>query len=199
MSSFFTVNIPLGTDLISSSQPLIEGNFNALYAWSSVDHTVLNGTVLPSQPQGTHQAIRFEQQAGDPVTSSSQLGFYNKLDVNNINQLWLRLISSGAVLQVTGPVSILGALGPPTTYGGQTMILGGIIVKWGNAVVASAKTITFPVAFPNNCFGVVISINNTGAATQTIVTDGYPSNTAFLARLNPSGTPLNCFWIALGN
>lgn len=196
--STFTVNIPLGTDLLSSSQPLIEGNFNSLFAWSSVDHTPLNGTITYPQ-QGTHQAIRFEQQAGDPVTSASQLGFYNKLDVNNINQLWLRLISSGAVLQVTGPVSILGALGPPPTYGGQTMILGGIIVKWGNAIVASATTITFPVQFPTACFGVVVSINNTGAATQTVNTDGFPAQDKFVARLNPSGTPLNCFWIALGN
>jgi hypothetical protein len=197
--STFTQNIPLSTDLISVSQSVIQANFNQLYSWSSVDHTVLNGTVLPSQSQGTHQAIHFEQQSGDPTTTSSQLSLYNKLDANSINQLWLRLVNSGAILQLTGPTNITGVLGPPPTFSGQTMILGGIIVKWGNNTVGSATTIAFPVKFPNSCFGVLISINNTGAATQTVVTDGFPTATNFLARLNPSSTPLNCFWIALGN
>ena len=197
--STFTPNMPLVNQDISVTQPLIEANFNSLFSWSGVDHTPLNGTTT-YPTQGTHQAIRFEQQSGDPVTSSSQIGFYNKLDVNSINQLFMRLPGSSTVQQVTGPVSITGAIGPPPTWIGRTMLLGGITLFWGNALIGSATTVTFPFGgFATNCFGVLVTINNTSAPTQSIQTDSFPSKVNFTARINGPTLPLNCFWMAIGN
>lgn len=199
--STYTTNMPMVGQDISVTQPLIEANFNVINSWVNQDHTPLNG--LPGETPGTHQVIHSEEVDSDPVTTSSQLAFYNKLDVDSINRYFMREPNSGAVRQLTGLVTIAGSAfsgSTPPSYVAQTMILGGIMVMCGNAVVSTAGTaITFPNGgFETNCFGVVISVNQNGAATQSIVTDSFPTLTGFTARINGPGS-VNCFWIALGN
>jgi hypothetical protein len=194
----YTTNMPLVGQNINVTQPLIEGNFNYLATFAAGDHTPFNST-----PIGTHQAIHLEQQGGvfpgaDPLTSSSEIAFYNKLDnltPTQFNRLWIRLPSNGAVLQWTGNVINAQNTGVGVNCG-ETMILGGIVVKYGNVPVSSSGT-TFTWTsiglsnFPNNCYGVSLTPT---AATTSSAASGTTTN--FTAKV---GSSTNCFFIAFGN
>lgn len=91
------------------------------------------------------------------------------------------------------------------TGNGSTMLLGGIILKWGQASANGIQTITFPVAFPNNCFTVLVTATGGGGPT---VDNGYVyinSSTAtnFIAegvrRITLAATGVTFNYIAIGN
>lgn len=190
---FYTVNIPLVGQNINVTQQPINDNFTELFNFLGIDHVALNAA-----NSGNHKAIHFEQ-VTDPSTTTSEVSLYNKLDTLSINRLFLREPNNGTIQQFTGQVTKAGAIGPPPTWSGQTMILGGIIVQWGNTSVApGGTTINFTSTFPNACYGVVISFNDNAVQTTDRVVAKSPSTSNFFAQVNAS-TNRNCFWIALGN
>ncbi len=78
---------------------------------------------------------------------------------------------------------------------GYQKFAGGLIVQWGqDTMIASSPgtTITFPLAFPNACFSVLL-VAYGGAATTEVLSQ---SATSF-AGINGAGTANN--WIAVGH
>ncbi len=61
--------IPLATDFISASQPLILGNFQALDAWSQVDHTGID----TGATDGMHKALHVLSQLNSPDTTAASM------------------------------------------------------------------------------------------------------------------------------
>jgi hypothetical protein len=82
---------------------------------------------------------------------------------------------------------------------GSVMLPMGIILKWGtDSFTGSAGiTVNFTNAFPNNCFGVQISLLNTGG-TQTQSRLSTYSASGFTGSVNASGS-CTLFWWAIGN
>ena len=193
----YTPNVPLVGQNINTTQPIINANFTAINTWVLANHTGFNLGNL-----GTHQAIQMEQQGSvypgtDPTTSSSQIGFYNKLDNLSIqiNRLWIREPSNGAVRQLTGNVINEQATGIGT-LAGETMILGGLVVKYGTIPVSSSSTTTNWTAigltnFPNTFIGITATPIN---ATTSLKASGTTTN--FLINV---GSSCNVFFIAIGN
>lgn len=74
--------------------------------------------------------------------------------------------------------------------------MGGLIIQWGVAApTSSGVTVTFPIAFPNNCF--CISTGYNGGANFSLWTGVPPfSKTGFTFYCSTSGTGT---WIAIGN
>lgn len=58
--------------------------------------------------------------------------------------------------------------------------LAGLVLQWGNTTTlsGSTKTQSFPVAFPNECFGAVATARNTGGGGDTVEIIGDPTPTS---------------------
>ena len=74
---------------------------------------------------------------------------------------------------------------------------GGLIIQWGTCTSnTTAVAVTFPIAFPNNCFAVTISRKD---GTGTVYDCGANSvTTSGFSAHNGSGL-LNNYWMAIGN
>jgi hypothetical protein len=192
----FLNNIPQPGDFLDTiSQPQLLGNMQQLDLTMGVDHyRFSDGTAN----NGKHNKTTFPAQAVDPATAVGEGALYTKV-TSGLAQLFWRAESNGAANQITGLFASTGVIGPPPTYAGSLPLFGAMILKWGNTVVSSTvpTIITFPVAFPNACVGVVISVNATAAPTNSIVTCNYPSVAGFSAIINGASNQ-NCFWLALG-
>jgi len=97
--------------------------------------------------------------------------------------------SPGAKLDVAGTAKIANWAEQSLAANGYAKI-GSLLIQWGHEANAGAKT--FPVAFPEACFGVSITAE---ANTYNFVT-AY-STTGFTAATGGADYPF--FWIAIGN
>lgn len=186
-------NLPNPPDYPGDDAPGMQTNTGSIAGLIGQDHVAFN-----TSGGGKHIQSTYIQNAGDPALAGTDIAVYGKA-VAGVTQLFVEL-SSGAVSQITGTLTTSGAIGPPPTFAGSYTLVGGLIIKWGNVVVSASGTTTvvFPVAFPTACFGVQMTVNATGAPTQSIVTDNYPTKVQFVGRINgPSNQ--NCFWVAIGN
>jgi hypothetical protein len=97
----WTPAIPTAVQFISISQPLIQGNFLALDAWSQVDHSPI-ASAMPAL-NGFHYKTTFVPQnnppfAAVPTFPVGYIGLYaaNSPLAGNTNQLWLQNAVVGA-------------------------------------------------------------------------------------------------------
>jgi hypothetical protein len=91
-----------------------------------------------------------------------------------------------------------------STTNGSTLLPGGMIMKWGtvNIALGFTQTITFPVAFPNNCFTVVpsISVSTVAPSTATLtVQAGAFTTTGFTLTTSSTSKITTICYIAIGN
>lgn len=79
---------------------------------------------------------------------------------------------------------------------GYQRLPGGLILQWGlSAPTAAGLAVTFPVAFPNNCFAITTGYN--GGANYPLWTNVPPfSKTGFTFYCSGTGTGS---WFAIGN
>ena len=83
---------------------------------------------------------------------------------------------------------------------GSTFALGGIIIKWGHPTLPGTgfdQAVTFGVAFPNNCFSVIVS--TTDRAVTAGVVNATLSKTGFTATKSSSSSVLPIYYVAIGN
>lgn len=94
---------------------------------------------------------------------------------------------------------------------GYCYLPGGLILQWGVNYSAGitvqqySKTIPFPIAFPNECLNVQVSINDVGYGIGALTTGvGMTSRTKtnFVATFKDTRSSLNynvyLFWFAIG-
>ena len=87
-----------------------------------------------------------------------------------------------------------------TGSNGSVMLMMGIILKWGSQSFVGSQnpTITFTQPFPNNCFGVQLTLLNTNATVpaawrlSTVTTSGWTGN------IQVTGST-TLYWFAIGN
>ena len=76
--------------------------------------------------------------------------------------------------------------------------LGGVIFQWG--AIATAGTVTFPIAFPNNVYVVLATINSdVGTAGNETVSTFTKTLTNFQLAVLNSGFTAQASWFAVGN
>lgn len=93
----FNPNIPINTDFLSVSQRQILSNFQSIANAYFENHVPLTSV----ENVGKHEVLVFRPQSGDPTTASDQCAIYNKLDINNIPQLFFRPDSDQTPIQLT--------------------------------------------------------------------------------------------------
>lgn len=103
------------------------------------------------------------------------------------------------VPQLDGNGKLLNAVMGASSIGnaGYYTLPGGLIIQFGQPAsnVSNGATITFPVAFPNACIGILA--NHKGTASNIVVVPYWTTTSAFELR-NSSGTAIQISWLAVG-
>ncbi len=105
--------------------------------------------------------------------------------------------SANNLSDVSSLSTAVSNLGFTTSAGtnGYVKLPGGIIIQWGQSISSSnPRTVTFPLAFPNNCYSVTVT---SLVSNNSIQEASAYSKTGFtLSQGNVSG---NASWMAIGN
>lgn len=179
----FDPTIPAAPNDPADDQPLMQTNFASINSWTNVDHVPFN-----TSPAGTHKQVTFSSNnVPAPPVSPPQL-FTNT--VAGLPQLFFY---SGDAAHSSTQYS--------AATDGTTFALGGIIIKWGMVAAPTDNVaINFPVAFPNNCFSIVVTPVKTGSVSNItgFALKAPPSVSSFTIRF--SGTTLDYVsYVAIGN
>ncbi len=130
-------NTPLATDLISTSQPLLLGNFQALDGWSQVDHSMVAAGVN----NGYHFKVTFAPQPAAPAFPVGYDGMYSILNTQTgVNDIFINR-ADAFNFPMTAAANTTGA-----NVDGYAYLPGGVLCKWVivNAV-AGANTYVWAV------------------------------------------------------
>ena len=156
----YNAQIPLSTDLLSTSQGDIQANFQALNTFLTVNHEGFS-----SADAGKHKFVTFPLQAGNPAIAAGEIALFNKNSTyTTFNELFIKN-RAGTVYSLTASL-------PATT--GWCYLPSGLIMKWGVNAGNGATTIVFPVAatipvLTNVYTAQVTDIFNSGSDTDTYV------------------------------
>lgn len=182
----YTVNIPQPNDKLSSSQPQILQNFQALNTYTSVDHVALNAA-----NQGKHKTATFPTAAAPAAAGAAEVGLYS---ANGPTSGVPELFINKTATQVPFTESSKAATG-------WTWLPSGVQLMWGTGVAGTA--VVFPAGgFSNAAFVVNVTLNDNPAnmhfievATGTLTAAGF--NTRAYTRNGNVGTP-PFYYIAIG-
>jgi hypothetical protein len=206
----FTPNIPSTGQSLGQTKNLISGNFTNYFNTTSQDHVAPNGAL--GNAQGKHNQSTYCSQgigaSKSPVTLATEVAMYSGTDSFGTMQLFAQqanqALNAGGIqmsrLDIGAAITNLGQ------GKGYSFLPGGFIIQWGIAAATTgAGTVTtFPIIFPNYCYGVTLGI--VGASITSLhsvwVKTNYPANTlAARTQFNAASDSgaLGCFFIAIGN
>jgi hypothetical protein len=163
------------------------GSINSIIAVDHVGFNVAGG--------GQHNQVTFNSNNPPTPPVSPPILFTNNVDGagNSLpGSLAELFFYSGSTPQSKDQYNV-------TAANGSVMLPMGIILKWGSAtfVGSQSPSVTFTNAFPNACFGVQLSLLNTGG-TQTQNRLATVTASGFTANVNASGAS-TWYWLAIGN
>ena len=195
----YNPSIPAPSDKLTVSQGQIQNNFAALDTIFSQNHFAYTAPTSA----GKHKYVEIvEGTAGGVVPVGLVAGeetLYASVIAGN-GEIFYARGAAATGIQLTGPGT------PVATSAGTTFLAGGLILKWGTATsVGSANpnsSVTFPIAFPNNCFSIQATIQTTSDSRRT-VTIYSKSKTKFEAVTRASDGSktggYDYYWYAIGN
>ena len=168
--------IPASTDRPSASQSQVLTNFTQANTIFTNNHYAFNDATVALR--GKHRYMVMPNQGAGPATTATEGALYVKGGI-----LFYRYPSSGLELALTS-----GAV-PVTTTNGQTILPGGLILKWNQLTFAGLSTVAnFPNgAFPTNALCTVVSPLNGNAATDRVYVDTWNAATVTIKRVSNSG------------
>lgn len=131
----YNANIPQATDLLSTSQGQILGNFTQLNTAWLINHVDFN-----AGDAGKHKWVTFPQQGATPPAGSgflaSEIGAYNAVNgTTAINELYLNRRSFAGAVQTPITASIMSTSTPAQYADGWTYLPSGLLLKWGVGTV----------------------------------------------------------------
>ncbi len=186
----FNPNIPQPTDDLSDSQGQILTNFSSCNTSFGVNHYAFSDVTANN---GKHKFMQMPQQVAAPVTAGNELALV-AIDQSGETELCYRKPTNGAVIQLTG-VDVV------STQNGTTFLPGGMILKWGTFTYANSTStvVTFPIAFPNNCFSVQITVLSPPATAFIGTLRLAPTKTSFSAGQDTTYNGRTGYYMAIGN
>src|ERR1700729_2313552 len=161
MTIAYNLGIPNAPDNPSIDQPNMKTNNDNIATYVAVDHVGFN-----TAGSGQHNQITFHANNVPAVPTAPPVLFTNN-DAFSLPQLFY--YSGDAAHSSSQYVA---------SPNGSTFLLGGIIIKWGMGALTGlpGPSVTFPVAFPNNCYSVTIT------GSSTLYTGGF-----VVANISPNG------------
>jgi hypothetical protein len=185
----YNPNLPNPPDDPADDVPGMQINAASIANIINVDHVPFNVS-----GGGQHQQVTFNANHVPSVPTIPPVLFTNS--VAGLAQLFYY---SGSNSQGASQYVASGT--------GSTMLLGGIIVKWGNAGVPSTlngTVVNFVNAFPNACFLVLAEAQDTASATsantycyaRTFTQTGF--NALGVNRITKTAVGITLNYIAIG-
>lgn len=189
----YTANVPQIGQSLGASRSIINSNFSTIQTTFDVDHKDFNVASA-----GKHRFVHFVDATSDiPATSATEVALFNKL-VSGVPRLFLRQLSSGTQIQLTG-------LDPTLSTNGKTFLPGGMLLQWGKVIQPNSTTgtVSYSPAFPTTVFGVFFTLarNSSGNDGIWINTAGTNNLSQFAWRSSTSLPNASdfFFWMAIGN
>lgn len=178
----FDNTIPATNNNPSDDQPGMLINNQSTQSLIGIDHITFN-----LNNGGQHKAITFNQDASYvPVTPVTP------------PQLFTNTVSGLAQLFYYSGTSAQSSTQYVSASAGSTFLLGGMILKWGTfSQVSSPQSVSFASAFPNNCYGVLLTAQNFAGPTGPTLLVASSTVAGFSMRSNILG--FNVFYVAIGN
>lgn len=188
MSSFpINTTIPAANDRPSDDQPLMQSNFANINSYLKVEHTdpaAVNA--------GRHKQVTFNSNNPPSVPTSPPVLF-----TNNVDGAGNGLPGGLAEMFFYSGAASASSNSYRATPNGSTMLLGGIILKWGSAGAIGGGGFSFATAFPNNCFSVIV-VGSSTLYTGGFVVSSKSNSGAVITRTSGSGST-GYYYIAIGN
>lgn len=184
----YTENTPTGAENPSTSQPLIQANFQAISTAFNLNHGNFD-----DPDQGKHDLVDLVRQTL-PKSANATEGLLFSALVSGATELFYGRDSTAAV-QLTGLQPTTGG-GTATSYSWDFVM--GLSIRFGNVShTGTATTITFDTAFPNTAYVVLISPQ--GAAALETASNVQGLTTAqFSINTTSSSAGFSYYYIALG-
>lgn len=190
----YVSTIPQSTDIPSTSQSQLFGNFQAISTLVNVNHVDFD---LPDQ--GKHKWVSFPLQGSAPATNTTEVALFSQTSANTGNvELYMRKQNSGTLTSFTEQAAI-------TSSSGWTYLPSGILMKWGTLNATGAVTInanTFGPAY-TTVYTVQLTNQTTTSSSDTYVMGGVITGTNFdvyVGSRTVPGTPAtaNFNWFTIG-
>lgn len=179
MTIAYNLGIPNAPNNPSTDQPNMKTNNDNIATYVAVDHVGFN-----TAGSGQHNQVTFHANNVAAVPTSPPVLFTNN-DAFSLPQLFFY---SGDAAH--------GSSQYVANANGSTFLFGGIVLKWGNAGTIGS-TLSFPVAFPNQCFAVQV------IGTSTLYTGGFVvtaiGQTGFTVQRTSGVGSTGYYYIAIGN
>jgi len=140
-----------------------------------------------SESQADAKYLAISQNLNDvpnKATARTNLGVYSTIQMDNLLSGVLRTTNFTGGNQNTG-----------TT--GFQIFPGGLIIQWGRFLSVASSVQTFPIAFPNTCYGVIIQNQDLAGDNERESTPYDISSTQFRVR-NSSHGIRNFIYYAIG-
>jgi hypothetical protein len=208
----YTSGYPPDGASLGQTKATIRNNLDGTFQTLGIDHVNNNGQP-GSQPAGYHTVIHEVSQASVSTVSSYNQVFAGVPGTLIVNGVTTPTIPSGGDTQLYS-LSAMGKLSQLTGASAMTngfVWSGGILFQWGQVVTTlgpgTTGTVTFPVAFPNNCFAVQTT---PGFASGNPPTNNNPCTIAYSTPISSktafswecftvSNKYTNFYWFAIGN
>jgi hypothetical protein len=188
MTIAYSVNIPNPPNDPADDVSTMQSNAAAIGTIIAVDHVGFNVAGGGQHAQVTFNANNVPTPpVSPPVLFTDAPANHGGSGGNTVPELFFY---SGNAPQSSNQFVLTG--------NGSVLLLGGIIIKWGQVGAAvNGNTYTFASAFPNNVFSVVVTFNGASVPPNIVGTNGY-TTTGFTFRSNAGGgVPVS--YIAIGN
>jgi hypothetical protein len=206
----YTLGYPPDGSSLGQTKTVIRNNLDGTFETLNVDHVNNNGQP-GSNPAGYHTIIHeVTQTSVETVAGVNQVfsGIPGTLVVNSVTTPAIPSNGDTQLYSLTGMGGLAQLTGFSAMDNGYAW-MGGILVQWGTDSIASGSHVTdsttFPIAFPNNCFAVVLTLQaasgGSDSSDNTIsITSSSPHKSTFSWIFNgQSGNYPNFFWVAIGN
>jgi Putative tail fiber protein gp53-like, C-terminal len=191
----YTPGYPPDGSSLGQTKSTIRNNLDGTFETLNVDHINNNGQP-GSQPAGYHTIIHQVTQTNvSTVNNYNQVfsGVPGTLIVNGVTTPNIPSSGDTQLYSLTGAGTLYQLTGvSPGSFGFAWV--GGILLQWGTATVASGTSVTFPETFPHACLNVQVTAN--ASSFGIVGTDGY-STSSFTFKYSLIGT-VTFAWFAIG-
>ncbi len=204
----YNPGIPTGTVPLNLDYQNIQNNFTQLNTLYNTDHVPLTDTTALKGYHQTIHSVPFSTTSSNPPNNQPVA---KPTSVAGVSEIFTAIITDGintaSALYFQTDTGLLMQLTrnfvPVAAATGKTFLPGGLILQWGTvAATNSSPTVTFPLAFPANCFNVSItrmhSSSSPGSNSYWLEFSSPLSKTSFKI-INDDGHTWSYLWTAIGN
>lgn len=183
--------VPNSGQTLGGTRDQIRSNISALKASLAVNHVDLDLANV-----GKHKFMQMPSQAAAPATAADELALYVKTPAGV--RLFLRQVSSGTEIQMSG-------VDPLAASVGYTFLPGGLLMQWGRKSMNlnSSTTITYTVeggiAFDANPYNIQVSSTASDETIRNVATFTGVTSTQLTLNINSNAVGnAVCHWLVIG-